>query len=135
MQKTTKTGFRGLTVYKKSFALAMEIFEISKNFPSEEKFELTDQVRRSSRAVCRAIGEGYRKRQYPKHYSSKMSDSDMENTETQVSLDFAKECNYISEKAYKDLIEKSEEVGRFLNHMVENPEKYIPRGAGNNSRQ
>ncbi len=120
-------GFRGLTVYQKSFSLAMEIYEMTKKFPSEEKYELTDQIRRSSRAVCRAIGEGYRKRQYPKHFSSKMSDADMENTETQVSLDFAVECKYISQENYNDLIGKSEEVGRLLNHMVENPEKYIPR--------
>lgn len=120
-------GFRGLTVYKKAFELAMDIYEITKEFPAIEKFELTDQIRRSSRAVCRAIGEGYRKRQYPKHFSSKMSDSDMENTETQVSLDFAFECKYISQDQYDTLIEKSEEVGRLLNHMVENPEKYIPR--------
>lgn len=120
-------GFRGLTVYKKAFELAMDIYEMTKEFPTLEKFELTDQIRRSSRAVCRAIGEGYRKRQYPKHFSSKMSDSDMENTETQVSLDFAFECKYISQEKYNDLIEKSEEVGRLLNHMIENPEKYIPR--------
>jgi four helix bundle protein len=120
-------GFRGLTVYKKAFEFAMDIYEITKEFPAIEKFELTDQIRRSSRAVCRAIGEGYRKRQYPKHFSSKMSDSDMENTETQVSLDFAFECKYISQQQYNDLIEKSEEVGRLLNHMVENPEKYMPR--------
>jgi four helix bundle protein len=120
-------GFRGLTVYKKAFELAMDIYEMTKEFPAIEKFELTDQIRRSSRAVCRAIGEGYRKRQYPKHFSSKMSDSDMENTETQVSLDFAFECKYISQEKYNDLIEKSEEVGRLLNHMVENPEKYMPR--------
>ena len=120
-------GFRGLTVYKKAFELAMDIYEMTKKFPEIEKFELTDQIRRSSRAVCRAIGEGYRKRQYPKHFSSKMSDSDMENTETQVSLDFAFECKYISQEQYNDLIEKSEEVGRLLNHMVENPEKYMPR--------
>ncbi len=120
-------GFRNLTVYTKAFALAMEIFEMTKSFPKEEKYELTDQIRRSSRAVCRAIGEGYRKRQYPKHFSSKMSDSDMENTETQVSLDFAVKCGYISEVNYKMLIEKSEEVGRLLNHMIENPEKYMPR--------
>ena len=121
------SGFRNLTVYKKAFDLAMEIFEITKKFPSQEKYELTDQIRRSSRAVCRAIGEGYRKRQYPKHFSSKMSDSDMENTETQVSLDFALNCGYISEKEYETLLEKSEEVGRLLHHMVENPEKYMPR--------
>lgn len=120
-------GFRGLTSYKKAFALAMDIFEITKAFPKEEKYELTDQIRRSSRAVCRAIGEGYRKRQYPKHFSSKMSDADMENTETQVSIDFALECKYINIKDYKELIQKSEEVGRLLNHMVENPEKYLPR--------
>jgi len=120
-------GFRGLTVYKKAFELAMDIYEMTKEFPALEKFELTDQIRRSSRAVCRAIGEVYRKRQYPKHFSSKMSDSDMENTETQVSLDFAFECKYISQEQYNDLIEKSEEVGRLLNNMVENPEKYIPR--------
>ncbi len=122
-----KMGFRKLTAYIKAFELAMEIFGITKSFPSEEKYELSDQIRRSSRAVCRAIGEGYRKRQYPKHFSSKMSDADMENTETQVSLDFAYECHYISEEKYRELIEKSEEVGKLLNHMIENPEKYIPR--------
>ncbi len=120
-------SFRELKVYQKAFDFAMKIFEITKKFPVEEKYELTDQIRRSSRAVCRAIGEGYRKRQYPKHFSSKMSDADMENTETQVSLDFALTCKYISEKEYNELLENSEEVGRMLNHMVENIEKYVPR--------
>lgn len=120
-------GFRKLTVYTKAFDLAMEIFELTKSFPAEEKYELTDQIRRSSRAVCRAIGEGYRKRQYPKHFSSKMSDADMENTETQVSLDFAFKCQCISHDIYDSLIDKSEEVGRLLNHTIENPEKYMPR--------
>ena len=105
-------SFRDLTAYQKAFTLAMQIFEVTKRFPQEEKYELTDQIRRSSRAVCRAIGEGYRKRQYPKHFSSKMSDSDMENTETQVSLDFAVMCKYISQNEYEDLLKKSEEVGR-----------------------
>ena len=120
-------SFRDLTVYQKAFAIAMKIFEITKKFPAEEKYELTDQIRRSSRAVCRAIGEGYRKRQYPKHFSSKISDSDMENTETQVSLDFALSCKYISQEEYKDLLDSLEEVGKMLNHMVENPEKYKPK--------
>jgi four helix bundle protein len=84
-------NFRDLVVYQETFPLAMKIFEITKKFPVEERYELTDQIRRSSRAVCRAIGEGYRKRQYPKHFSSKMSDADMENTETQISLVFAQE--------------------------------------------
>jgi four helix bundle protein len=122
-----KGSFRDLIVYQKAFSLAMQIFEITKKFPPEEKFELTDQIRRSSRAVCRAIGEGYRKRQYPKHFSSKMSDADMENTETQVSLDFADTCKYISHEDYYELLKDSEEVGRMLNHMVENPEKYRPK--------
>ncbi len=120
-------SFRDLTAYKKAFELAMMIFEMTKKFPSEERYELTDQIRRSSRAVCRAIGEGYRKRQYPKHFSSKMSDADMENTETQVSLDFSATCKYISKEEYLALLNKSEEIGRMLNHMIENPEKYSPR--------
>ena len=85
-------SFRDLTVYKKAFEFAMRIFNVTKEFPSEEKYELTDQIRRSSRAICRAIGEGYRKRQYPRHFASKISDADSENTETQVSLDFAMNC-------------------------------------------
>lgn len=120
-------SFRDLTVYKKAFDFAMGIFEITKKFPSEEKYELTDQLMRSSRAVCRAIGEGYRKRQYPRHFSSKMSDADMENTETQVSIEFAVSCKYISQEEYQDLLERSEEIGRMLNHMIENPEKYKPK--------
>lgn len=120
-------SFRDLTVYKKAFALTMEIFEITKRFPPEEKYELTDQLRRSSRSVCRGIGEDYRERQYPKHFSSKMSDADMENTETQVSLDLAEACKYISKEENREFRNKSEEVGRMLNHMVENPEKYRPK--------
>ena len=120
-------GYRNLTVYKKAFELAMEIFEMTKLFPAEEQYELTDQIRRSSRSICRAIGEGYRKRQYSKHFSSKLSDADMENTETQVSLDFARNCKYISEGKYDELISLSEEIGRMLNHMINNPEKFIPR--------
>ena len=119
--------FKDLLAYKKAFVLAMDIFELSKSFPKEERYSLTDQIRRSSRSVCVNIAEAYRKRQYPLHFISKLSDADMENTETQVSLDFATTCKYISQEEYKDLLERSEEVGRLLNNMVENPEKYIPR--------
>ena len=120
-------SFRDLTVYKKAFDLAMKVFEITKKFPSDQKYELTDQIRRSSPTVCRAIGEGYRKWQYPKHFSSKMSDADMESSETQLSLDFAETCKYISQEEYQDLLNNSEEIGRMLNNMVENPEKYRPK--------
>lgn len=117
-------NFRDLIVYKKSYNLAMSVFELTKKFPNEEKYALTDQIRRSSRSVCRAIGEGYRKRQYPKHFSSKMSDADMENTETQISIDFAYSCGYITNEENLEIRTRSEEVGKMLNHMIENPERY-----------
>lgn len=118
-------SFRDLTVYKKAFALAMEIFKISKKFSAEEKYSLTDQVRRSSRAVCSCIGEAYRKRKYKAHFTSKSTDADMENTETRVWLDFALACEYVSKELWIELEEKAEEVGKPLNHMIENPEKYF----------
>ena len=120
-------SFRDLTVYKKAFSLAMEIFELTKNFPPEEKFGLSSQIRNSSRSVCSAIAEGYRKRLYEAHFISKISDADMENSETQVWLDFSISCKYIDSKLYKDLYNKSEEIGRLLNHMIEYPEKYLKK--------
>lgn len=122
---SSNQSFRDLTVYKKAFELAMEIFELSKSFPKEERYSLTDQIRRSSRAVCSCLAEAYRKRNYQAYFVSKASDADMENSETQAWLDFAKACNYLDETVYNDLISKSEEVGKMLNHMVENPEKYV----------
>ena len=116
--------FRDLTVYKKAFNLAMEIFQVSKKFPSEEKYSLTDQIRRSSRSVCSSIGEAYRKRQYKAHFVSKSSDADMENTETRVWLDFALACEYLHKELWQNFDEKAIEVGKLLNHMIENPEKY-----------
>ncbi len=77
-------GFKDLIVYKKAFSLSMEIFQLSKTFPKNEDYSLTSQIRRSSRSVCSNISEGYRKRQYPAHFVSKISDADMENSETQV---------------------------------------------------
>jgi len=117
-------SFRRLTVYQKAFALAMEIFEITKTFPAEEKYSLTDQLRRSSRSVCSNIAEGFRKRQYPAHFSAKASDADAENAETQVWLDFALHCQYISSETWGDFNAKSEEIGKLLNHMIFNPDKY-----------
>jgi len=119
--------FRDLTVYKKAFELSMDIFRISKKFPDEEKFGLTSQIRRSSRSVCSNVGEGYRKRRYEAHFVSKATDADMENTETQVWLDFALSTEYISKEVYDKFINQSEEVGRLLNHMIENPEKYLSK--------
>lgn len=85
-----------LLVYQKSFDSAMEIFNLSKSFPKEETFSLTDQIRRSSRSVCANIGEAWGKRRYPKSFISKLTDAEVEARETQVWPEFAKTCNYIS---------------------------------------
>jgi len=117
------SGFRSLLVYQKGFSLAMEIFELIKSFPSEEKYGLSSQIRNSSRSVCSNIGEGYRKRRYPAHFISKISDADMENTETQVWLDFALSCNYVSKELFDDYNNKSSEIGKLLNYMLIKPLK------------
>ncbi|HKB44804.1 MAG TPA: four helix bundle protein [Chitinophagaceae bacterium] len=120
-------GYKDLKVYQLSFKLAMEVFEVTKSFPREEIYSLTDQIRRSSRSVCVNIGEGYRKRKYPKHFSSKMTDSDGECTETQIWLDFSKECKYMSLEIRDRLYKEYEEVGRMLGSMASNPEKFLPK--------
>lgn len=124
VQNNIKMGFRDLIVYQKAFKPAMDIFELTKSFPQEEKYSLTDQIRRSSRSVCANIGEAYRKRIYPKHFVSKLSDCDSENTETQVWLDFSLFNKYITKDKYNELITNSEEVGKLLNYMMNNPEKF-----------
>ncbi|MBS4043700.1 MAG: four helix bundle protein [Chitinophagaceae bacterium] len=111
-------------VYLLAFELAMKIFEISKQFPKEETYSLTDQVRRSSRSVCSCLAEAHRKRLYPAHFVSKVSDADMENSETQTWLEFALACTYIDQDTYTQLINLSEQVGSLLHHMISNPEKY-----------
>ncbi len=116
--------FKDLAIYKKSFAVAMDIFSVSASFPKEERYSLTDQIRRSSRSVSVNLGEGYRKRIYRKHFIAKLTDSDMENLETSIWLDFALACGYINEAQHKDLLERNEEVGRMLGHMLQFPEKY-----------
>ena len=115
---------RDLEVYRLAHDLAMQIFEITKSFPKEEKYSLTDQIRRSSRSVCANLGEAYRKRQYPAHFISKISDSDMENTETQVWLQFAYECKYMTLEIYQANLHRSQSIGRILNHMIHHPEKF-----------
>ncbi len=119
-----KMDFKELLAYQKAFLLAMEIKKISDLFPKEEKFALTDQVRRSSRSVCANIAEAYRKRRYINHFISKLTDSDGENSETSVWLDFALECNYLSKEQHIDMVIKSEEIGRLINYMILNPTKF-----------
>lgn len=116
--------FQDLIAYKKAFALAMKIFEISKSFPSEEKYSLTDQIRRSSRSVPANIAEAYRKRIFPKHFHSKLTDCDAENSETQVWIEFCYQCKYISYEIYSELIIETDEIGKLLNYMILNPSKF-----------
>ena len=116
--------FRELLAYQKAFDLSMEIFILSKSFPSEEKYSLTDQIRRSSRSVCANIAEAYRKRRYVNHFISKLTDSDAENSETNVGLEFSLKCGYISQEKYSDLSTRNIEVGKIINYMINNPAKF-----------
>ncbi len=116
--------FQDLLAYKKGFSLAMAIFNISKSFPKEETYSLTDQVRRSSRSVCANLAEAYRKRLYPKHFKSKLTDSDAENSETQTWLEFSLACEYINKETFDELTAKSIEVGKLINYMILNPNKF-----------
>lgn len=117
-------SFKDLLAYKKSFELAMEIFHESKSFPKEETYSLTDQIRRSSRSTNICITEAYRKRKYPNHFISKLTDADMENSETQGWLEFSKACNYISDQTFSHLNFKAEEIGKLIHYMILNPEKF-----------
>jgi len=116
---------KDLLAYQKGFKLSMEIFHISKRFPSEEKYSLTDQIRRCSRSVCANLAEAYRKRKYPNHFVSKLSDADTENGETQTWLEFALACSYISEDEFNMLNNQAEEVAKLLVYLMNNPEKFL----------
>ncbi|APY07284.1 four helix bundle protein [Winogradskyella sp. J14-2] len=117
-------SFKTLLAYQKGFDLAMEIFHSAKSSPKIEMFGLTSQIIRSSRSVCSNISEGYRKRQYEKHFKSKMSDANSENSETQLWLEFALACAYIEKNKYNELMNKSQEVGKLINYMMNNPSKF-----------
>src|SRR5437588_1447366 len=101
-----------LTVYIKAYELAMLIFEISKQFPPEERYALTGQIRRSSRSVCMNLREAWAKRRYPSHFVSKLTDCDGENSETDTSLNFAKDCCYITEAEHTNLATLCAEIGK-----------------------
>lgn len=117
-------GFENLTVYKVAYKLAMRIFEITKEFPKEEKYALTDQIRRSSRSVCANLAEAYRKRLYLKHYVSKMSDADGECSETMVWLSFARDCGYLSDEQCEQLRGDGQEVGKMIGYMISHPAEF-----------
>jgi len=116
--------YKEYLAYKKSFELAMTIYELSKTFPTEERYSLTDQIRRSSRSVCANLAEASRKVRYANYFISKLSDSDAENSETGVWLEFAFHCAYITNDQFKNLCDQNDEVGKLINNMIRNPQKF-----------
>ncbi len=116
---------KDLVVYQKAYQFAMQIFEISKRFPQDEKYVLTSQIRRSSRSISMNLREAWAKRRYAAHFVSKLSDCDVENGETDTSLDFAKDCCYISTQEHQQLTATSAEIGRMLGAMVQNPTPFL----------
>jgi four helix bundle protein len=118
-------GYKTLKAFQKAKEVAHLIFIASKRFPVEERYSLTDQIRRSSRSVCACIAESYRKRKYPAHFVSKLTDADMDNTETEVWLDFAIEYNYLDKEMYEKAYSLNEEVAKLLQYMINHPEKFM----------
>ncbi len=116
---------KDLGVYKKAYDLSMRIFSISKAFPSEERYALTDQIRRSSRSVCQSLREAWAKRRYEAHFLSKLTDCDGENSETDTLLDFAKDCGYLSAQMHKDLTSLCSEIGKMLGAMIQNSDGFV----------
>lgn len=116
---------KDLIVYQKSYGLAMRIFEFSKRFPPEERYALTSQIRRSSRSVSNNLREAWAKRRYEAHFISKLTDCDAENSETDTSLDFARDCGYVTAVEHRDLVSQCDEVGRMLGEMIRHPEKFL----------
>ena len=110
-----------LDAYRLAYGLAMEIFQLSKKWPAEEKYSLTDQVRRSSRSVCANLREAWAKRRYESHFLSKLSDCDGENSETDTWLDFARDCGYITTADHKRLVADCKRVGAMLGALLKNP--------------
>ena len=120
-------SFEDLEVYQLALELQQEVFELSKTFPAEEKYSLTDQVRRSSRSVGGNISEAWAKRKYPAHFVSKLSDSDGEQNETRHWLQSAFLCKYIAGGDFERLVEKCKTIGRKLGNMMQHPEQWIPK--------
>lgn len=115
---------RELKVYQSGFENAMKVFTITKSFPREEMYSLTDQIRRSSRSVCSNISEAFRRRKYPKSFSNKLNESEAEAAETHNWLDFSIKCGYISSETYKELNTEYDNIIGMLVNMQRNPEKW-----------
>ena len=119
--------FRELEVYQLAMESAMRIFELTKRFPSEERYSLTDQIRRSSRSVCANLAEAWRKRRYPKSFVSKLSDAEAEAAETQVWLEFAKKCGYMAPDLAYELDKTCDHIQGKIVNMLRHPEQWTIR--------
>lgn len=117
-----------LEAYRVAYANAMKIYEETKKFSLEEKYSLTDQIRRSSRAVCANLREAWAKRRYPAHFVSKLTDADAENSETETWLDFAKDCGQLTPEKHAELLHGVRHVGRMLGGILKYPKIFCPPG-------
>lgn len=120
-------SFRDLNVYKLSSELQQDIFILTKKFPKEELYSLTDQIRRFSRSIGANIAESWQKRRYPAHFINKLSDADGEQAETQHWLDTSVKCNYITINEHKTLLQKCKRIGKMLGKMMAEPENWCAR--------
>lgn len=124
-----------LEVYKKAFDAAMQIFEISKSFPKEETYSLTDQIRRASRSVCANVAEAWRKRRYEAAFTAKLSDSEGEAAETQTWIEFAVRCGYLDRDRAKTLFMEYDQVLSMLVAMIIKPKVWVlPSGQKDRNR-
>jgi four helix bundle protein len=114
-----------LEVYRLAYGLAMRIFELSKRFPAEERWALTGQIRRSSRSVCMNLREAWAKRRYEAHFVSKLTDCDGESNETATSLDFSRDCGYITAAEYEEVAAQNRSIGRMLGSMIKAPKLFL----------
>ena len=117
--------YRTLLAYQKAFALAMKVYHVSKKFPTEERFGMIAQIRDSSRSVCVNIVEAYKGRRYKNYFASKLNDSETENAETQVWLEFALACKYLTEQEYLQFKNDNDEVAKLILYMINHPEKFL----------
>jgi four helix bundle protein len=128
LPQTIRT-YKDLRVYQAAIDAAMQIFELTKRFPSDERYSMVDQMRRSSRSVCANIGEAWRKRRYPAHFVSKLSDCEGEAEETRVWLELAFKCGYIGKSDSDDLDKKYDNIIGQLVRMIERPDQWTIRPA------
>lgn len=120
-------SFRDLEVYKLSRELSKEIFELTKTFPAEERYSLTDQIRRSSRSVGAQVAEAWAKRRYEKHFISKLTDADGEQQETQHWIEVSYDCEYITLDLMKTLLNKCSSIGKMLNSMMAKSDQFCSK--------